>query len=198
MPSKKIFQNLNSLSKNSKESDEDFKKITKELVEGDDRASALIAVASLERHLEDFLKYKMEHLNSDEIKHLFDSNGPLGNFSSRIYMAYAFKLLKKPMLNDLIAIKNIRNAFAHSHKAISFNTSAVEAACKTLKSFPNKGFKETREIFIWHCLRLNGFFLKKEMSYLKAKVKRKSPRSNASALESLLNFLESPSDRPHN
>jgi DNA-binding MltR family transcriptional regulator len=55
----------------------------------------------------------------------FEGYGPLGTFSARIDIAYFFKLIDPTTYNDLRAIKNIRNTFAHSKTVLTFQSREI-------------------------------------------------------------------------
>ncbi|MBA3812708.1 MAG: hypothetical protein H0X27_13895 [Caulobacteraceae bacterium] len=58
-------------------------------------------------------------------------------------------------------IRHIRNTFAHSRFAISFETEEVIAACETLQGTVGAwaGVGEARHRFIWRCFDFCVFFL---------------------------------------
>ncbi|MDB5321342.1 MAG: putative mannitol operon repressor [Phycisphaerales bacterium] len=63
---------------------------------------------------------------------LLESQGPLGTFSSRINLVYALGLIRDDQLADLNTLRKIRNEFAHSHKALSFDVQPICDLCDNL------------------------------------------------------------------
>lgn len=53
---------------------------------------------------------------------IFRNYGPLSTFSSRIDIAYAMEIISDEMFDDLRAIKDVRNAFAHAKQVIFFGS----------------------------------------------------------------------------
>ena len=87
----------------------------------DDRTIVLILGAFLEQSLETALLRKFIPMDDDEVRQL--------TFYRKIQKASAVGAIGPKAKADLIWIKNIRNAFAHSRKAIDFRTPEVIAAC---------------------------------------------------------------------
>jgi hypothetical protein len=98
----------------------------------EDRIAAIISSTSVENRLAEFLRSKLVHLNKTEDNELFGQTGPLGNHGVRIKIAYAMGLFGKQTLNDLETIRLIRNAFAHSPRALWFSTNEIKTACEKL------------------------------------------------------------------
>jgi hypothetical protein len=55
------------------------------------------------------------------------NDGPLGTFSAKIWLGYGLELYGPKTRHDLES--HIRNAFAHTKKAITFESPAVENKC---------------------------------------------------------------------
>jgi DNA-binding MltR family transcriptional regulator len=77
----------------------------------------------------------------------------LANFSARILLCYALGIIDKRQRQDLDAIRNIRNVFAHRVKNLSFDHTLIAKECRTLKSAETAGFPP-RETYITNCLAL--------------------------------------------
>lgn len=113
-----------------------------------DRGCALMAAAFLEGELENLLKLKFIGTNK-QIEDLFEYNGPLGTFSSKIKLSYALGLISKLTLQDLEIIRKIRNDFGHKYKPINFSTPAISDRVANLKShLYEKHAATTREVFL--------------------------------------------------
>jgi len=117
----------------------------KELTSESERGCALLAASHLDFLLEKVLKVKL--IGSNKLKkQLFDFNGPLGTFSSRILMAYSLGLISEIRLNDLQTIRKIRNDFGHSPSIISFEDEKIKSLCNNL-NLCTKSNKTSRSKF---------------------------------------------------
>jgi DNA-binding MltR family transcriptional regulator len=84
-------------------------------------AVAVVLASRVEDWLAATIKTKMrDDLSSKLVERLFKGYGPLSSFSGKIDMAYAFSIFGVETYNDLRAIKDIRNRFAHSKEVIDF------------------------------------------------------------------------------
>jgi hypothetical protein len=100
-----------------------------------DRSMAVMLSAVVETCLEIFLRNKTRpSLNSDDTRLLFDYRGPLGDFSSKIFIAFAFNMFGPDTRHDLDLIRMMRNEFAHSRKPVDFFTKEVANVCKHLRA----------------------------------------------------------------
>lgn len=96
-----------------------------------DRAVAILGAAYVDLVLRQAITAR---LLSDEklTDELFENRGPLQDFGSRIQVAFALEVYGRAAYQDLRAIKDIRNAFAHSADAMDFNHEDVARLCGTL------------------------------------------------------------------
>ena len=116
----------------------DFRKsITEETARG----SVLMSAAFLDDRLKGLLKARLVN-NNTIISQVFDFNGALGTFSSRINFSYLLGLLPVNARTDLHNIRGIRNIFAHSASPLQFEDAAVSKLCDKLKFH---GVKETTD-----------------------------------------------------
>src|SRR5690242_5975853 len=92
--------------------------------EGDDRSAAIVWAAMVDDALKAAIKRKMRPLSSTDEDKLFDGQGALSTFSSKIIVAYALCAIGQEQRNGLERIRDIRNAFAH-HPYISFKTKQI-------------------------------------------------------------------------
>ncbi len=101
---------------------------------GSDRATAVMFGSFVEANLERFLASRMRSdLNSKDRKMLFEYEGAVGTFSSKIVMAYALKLIGPATRFDLDLIRQLRNEFAHSRMTFGFMTPEIKAVCDQFK-----------------------------------------------------------------
>ena len=89
-------------------------------------AHAVVAAARVENWLQAaILTRTRTGLSKTFRDKLFKGYGPLSSFSGKIDIAYAFSMFGQETYNDLRAIKDIRNTFAHSNKEIHFRSDSV-------------------------------------------------------------------------
>ncbi len=95
-----------------------------------DRAAALLAASYLEVLLESLLRKKL--IKGPVTDQLFEQQGPLSSFSSRIALSYVLGLIPEHTYHDLTKIRQIRNHFAHHMDEASFEEPAVRDRCSEL------------------------------------------------------------------
>lgn len=96
----------------------------RELTEGTDRAVAIVGASFVETALDEALLVFL-HRNKRITDHLFRPSGPIGAFSTKIHLGLLVGLYGVAAHRDLINIKEIRNAFAHSLEVRDFNTQRI-------------------------------------------------------------------------
>lgn len=111
---------------------DDINRAVKELNTDGVRGCAVLAHALLEDMLRQCILANMTDLNKDEQDRLFVGSGPLSSFSSKIQLAYAFKIIGTKTRHDLDTIREIRNAIAHTSLKIDFDTPEVASLCAGL------------------------------------------------------------------
>jgi hypothetical protein len=113
---------------------DDLLAVLKEIRDHPPRAAAIVAAALLE----DSLRWSMESYLTDSLTEgdlhgLFsDETAPLASFHGKIVMGYALGMYGPAARNDLLAIKRIRNAFAHAPRSITFETAEIVTECQRL------------------------------------------------------------------
>lgn len=107
-----------------------------------DRGAAILAGSFLENVLGHFLKSNVSEPSLAD--KLFGPVGPLSSFSQRIAVAYAFKLISKKQYQELEAIRQARNHFAHHPLDASFGSTEVQKYTSKLGIFndPDWGAEE--------------------------------------------------------
>jgi Mannitol repressor len=98
------------------------------------RGCAVVASAMVEDVLDGAILYRCVNLSKDERSRLFDASGPLSTFSSKIAIAYAFGIIGPKTRHDLNLLREIRNAFAHAMRTITFDTQEVADMLKTFNA----------------------------------------------------------------
>ena len=80
-----------------------------ELKSESDRGAAILAAVWIEELLTRKFKSLFSKGNSDARKNLFDNNGPLSSFSSKINAAYCLGWLEQDTYHDINLVRKIRN-----------------------------------------------------------------------------------------
>lgn len=111
----------------------EMRELYRSLNEESDLAVALIAANFLDQALRTLLERSFI-ARSNTVNCLLDpGNGPIGTFKNRADLAYCLGLINKYLHNDLIAIGEIRNIFAHQRSRCNFDSSSITEKCKKLK-----------------------------------------------------------------
>lgn len=111
-----------------------------ELYGASDRARAVLLPAFVENALERYLKSKLRPtFPSSDYRRLFGFEAPLGSFSAKIQMVYAFNWCGPHTYHDLGIIRELRNGFAHSRNSFEFTTPEVAAMCRELRAPDSPG-----------------------------------------------------------
>jgi hypothetical protein len=136
----------------------DIKQLTVSLQKDSDRTVGIVLSTIVEDSLREILIKNMRKLNTEEMSRLFSFEGIAGTFSAKICVAFAFDLIGPDTRDDLDAIREIRNQFAHSTQLISFKNEHVANVCKSLNiivrsdkmlgSFASKSNANGRSYFI--------------------------------------------------
>ncbi len=113
----------------------DYQKIVELYHNESDRAAAILAGSFVENYLVEYLKTCFL-IADPEIDELFQGFGPMATFSQRIAIAYAVGAFHKSMRDNLRAIKEIRNHFAHHPGDAKFDDAVIDKHFKKL-SFGN-------------------------------------------------------------
>lgn len=127
----------------------------KELLKETDRGCALMVGSYLEYELELLLKEKLVG-RKKSFDDLFQFNGPLGTFSSKIKMCYAIGLISKETHDELELIRKIRNDFGHEFEAISFSTNQIKERINNLKQHTHPTTDRPKSVFINSSLGVLG------------------------------------------
>lgn len=86
-----------------------------------DRAVAIIGAAIVDLVLLDALTSRMARHDDKVIEQLFGDGGQLQPYGARIQLGYLLGIYAVGVFQDLRAVKDIRNAFAHSAETMDFN-----------------------------------------------------------------------------
>lgn len=99
-----------------------------------DRAKAIVLAAMIENHLTASLKYAFRE-DAKIWNELFQPSGPLGDFGTKVRLAYMAKYIDSNLKNDLLIIARIRNEFAHKISVKSFEDQPVRDLIKNMYSY---------------------------------------------------------------
>lgn len=106
--------------------------VNAELVDSSDRVAVLVGATILDMQLERLLRGFFVDDEQEVNKLIASANqsAPLSSFSARIRTAYCLGLIHKSERDDLSAIREIRNVFAHNILNCTFDNSDVVKICK--------------------------------------------------------------------
>lgn len=102
------------------------------------RATDTSFATTLSARLEEWVRYTIEmHMRNDlsntDKDRIFNGTGFLATFSAKIQLAYALEFIDGTTRSNLIALKDVRNAFSHSKQMIHFNSPEIR---KVMQKFP--------------------------------------------------------------
>jgi hypothetical protein len=142
-------------------------------------SKALLGAALVEHDLDNSLRGCLKIKTDAEWEGLVDERGPLSSFSRKIQMGRALRIYDSSFQTNLDVIRNVRNAFAHSKRLITFDHELVQKELARIKPLKNnvrkyKRFSHTRAetIYEFLCLNLANAFSKKRNSALSRRSKR--------------------------
>lgn len=126
----------------------EFKDFRISLLAESDRGSVLMAAAFIEDKITQLLETYMVQ-NKTIQKKIFDGNGALATFSSKIDISFLLGLIPKNIYNDLGILRKLRNDFAHNAKSITFQTDYIKDKCNTLQVVSKVALRDdTRAYFL--------------------------------------------------
>jgi hypothetical protein len=99
--------------------------------EHNDRGVAILIAANVENILQTAIETRIK-INDGEYNSLFGFDSPIGTFENKIRIAYALEIIGKGTRDNIIYIKAIRNAFAHTQKPVTFETKEIKDVCDLL------------------------------------------------------------------
>jgi hypothetical protein len=117
--------------------------IFREIESASDRVTAIVAAAFIEERLRDAISARLLR-DPKGLKNLFDPDGALGNYETRVKMGYMLGIYVKETRDNLEAIGKIRNRFAHRTHITDFNHKELEPFFKQI-TLPDRLLKENAE-----------------------------------------------------
>ena len=97
-----------------------------------DRAIAIVGAAFLDTHISQLLENFFID-DYDEVRSLLDEDRPIGNFGTRIRLAYALGLISKEERDDLWSILQIREFFTREMGEVKFTDDPLREWCYWLR-----------------------------------------------------------------
>jgi DNA-binding MltR family transcriptional regulator len=145
-----LIEIYNTLKENSPDlyiDSENLGLLREELIIETDRGLCLFAIARLDALLYELLDRILVGSKTSK-RSLFNNNGPLATFSSKIKICYSLGVISKDLMSEIDIFRTIRNIFAHSDQSISFDTKEISDECLKLKVFKTQTLRENRPSFI--------------------------------------------------
>lgn len=127
----------------------DLSEFVNEFTNESDRASAIIGAAKLDYLLYQCLsKFLLPNPSNNDP--LFDGEGPLSSFSSKINIAYRLGLISPQASKSLHLVRRIRNTFAHEAIGCNFDSGAhrdrvIELVASFRKDY---SYEQTKGLFV--------------------------------------------------
>jgi len=160
---------------------------------------AILGAAMLEYDLERLLRPRFRRKDDTTWGRLTGENGAASSFAQKINLAYAFGLIDEKHRLCLLAVKNVRNVFAHSKKLVDFDNDLVleelnDVALplprkniiykKMLKPNAESPVHAGKASFIFLCFVLSNYLTKKDTKRLQARTRyyKKKTRHLSNAL----------------
>lgn len=100
-----------------------------------DRDIAIVGAAAIEYYLTDALKSDMIDLKRDDYNNIFGYDAPLGTFSAKINICFAFRKITAETRAELNIIKLIRNEFGHTMQKLDFDDPWIAERALSLGHF---------------------------------------------------------------
>jgi hypothetical protein len=134
---------------------DDYRDAIEQLHDDSDRAAAVVAGAVVEIALTNAIQRRL-HDHPVALRPLFTPSGPLGPFKNKIDLGFLMGIYPRNVYDELITIKDLRNAFAHRVAIKSFAIAEIRAECANLKIVekhteemrPRKGLQASLPIFL--------------------------------------------------
>ncbi len=166
MPTPTMIKALRNFAKsaNPQTSDE---RLRDELEGQNDRASFLLLGSFVENAAQaGLLRAMRADLSNEDKEALFDGTGPLSSLSARIQAAYAFNVIDREARNQLMQLKEMRNACAHTRRHISLETPELATVCRAFlggtesaEDWKNATAEQLKRALIFHCVTLVQYLL---------------------------------------
>jgi hypothetical protein len=107
---------------------------------------AILGQALIEHELEKTLRQKFKLKDDNTWDRLTGENGPLATFNQKVICGYAFGIYNDVTRHNLTILKDIRNAFAHSKRIISFDEVGIKRCLNSTRLPVKKRSKLYRDL----------------------------------------------------
>lgn len=134
-------------------------------------ANVLVLAGKIEDNLEKLLLVAGREIPNKLAKRIFTGMGPLSSFAGKIEVAYLFELIDESAYKDLMIVKDVRNAFAHTTQYVYFSQEPITAKCRNLSSY----IGDPQDAFYKRGLELFDEISKGMERFLYAKAIRQAP-----------------------
>jgi hypothetical protein len=161
-----------------------------------DMIAAVQSAALVEYQLEQVLKQNFHRTDTSTWGRLTDSAGPLRDFHSKIILGHALSSFDENIRINLNIVRDIRNAFAHSRKSLSFDLLEIGSELHKARQV-RKGKRilqpgvlvigPSKRAYLELCMSLLMYFQLKLNDSLKRKERR--VRDNIRAYEFLMKLV---------
>lgn len=125
-----------------------FDELFDKLLNETGRGAILIGTSYVEEHLEKFITRILPQSDKKYTERLFNYPGPLGSFSAKIELSYAFRLIDVRTYNSLNYLRKIRNEAAHSSKDFSLTDKDIDKAFDLGEGFRTLVHNESMEMML--------------------------------------------------
>jgi DNA-binding MltR family transcriptional regulator len=148
----------------------EWHQVIEELESESDRGAALMGAAYLDTALKSLIEASLAGGSTVADKLLNLPNAPLGTFSSRIALAYGLGHIGPNYFRVLESIREIRNAFAHFRRSLTFEDPEIKAWVEAtfcipyMLPYPPPDLSLIRNRYIWTTAMILGFLSHRQMS----------------------------------
>jgi len=105
-----------------------------------DAGHAILEAAYLDNLLQQLLLHSMPKMSNGLAKELFGRS--LNSFAAKINLACALRLIDAKTRCDLLAVKSVRNVFAHAEHALGFRHAKIIKEARPLRHHGHEGARE--------------------------------------------------------
>jgi len=106
-----------------------------------DAGHAILEAAYLDNLLQQLLLHSMPKMSNGLAKELFGRS--LNSFAAKINLACALRLIDAKTRCDLLAVKSVRNVFAHAEHALGFRHAKIIKEARPLRHHGHEGSSST-------------------------------------------------------
>lgn len=164
-------------------------------IESEPITAAIVGASLVEIQLEQLLRYKLGRLTDEQWHELIDEAGPLGTFHRKIILGRTLKLYGDEVKANLEIVRNIRNAFAHAKRFITFDHELVVSELRKVKipKTQKRIHKRIKEVFLTGqfayielCHEITMALIRRYTNNLRSLVKYKSAKAERIRLANLV------------